>query len=84
MNVERDLNVLIAHEDPSVGAGAIAVLSAQPGIRVLAGHADGTDKVLTLRRREHDIRRAMEAGVDGYLIQGCGRGFLSYVGSVPV
>ena len=30
--------------------------------------------VLTSRRREHDIRRAMEAGVDGYLIQGCGRG----------
>jgi DNA-binding NarL/FixJ family response regulator len=27
--------------------------------------------VLTLRCREHDIRRAIEAGVDGYVIQGC-------------
>jgi len=62
MNVARDVHVLIDHGDSLLAAGAVAVLSDQPGIRVLASHADVTGEESSSREVQvvvTDLERAL-------------------------
>lgn len=53
--MEAETTVLIADDQAMIRAGLVALLSAEPGLRVLAEAADGDSAVAAVRRRRPDV-----------------------------